>query len=64
MRTPCHHGIAQFHKPWHIKRFRIQIREITLGRDMDALDQLAITQHINPVLAAIDVLHLRPTSKL
>jgi hypothetical protein len=43
MRTPCHHGIAQFHKPWQIEWFRKEIRQVELGRDMDAFNQLAVT---------------------
>jgi hypothetical protein len=31
---------------------------------MHAFDELAVTQHLYPVLATVDVLHLRPTSKL
>ena len=64
MRAPCHHGIAQFDKPWHVERLGIEVCQIILGRDMHAFDELAVTQHLYPVLATVDVLHLRPTSKL
>jgi hypothetical protein len=66
MRAPCHHGIAQLNKPWHVETRRLgeQICQDILSRDMSALDQLAVTQHIDPVLSTGDVLHFRPTRKL